>query len=207
MLDLECPITLEAYSHAPDYQPRILPCGHTISAAAVQLLLQLPLDRQVCPTDRKPLGCCTLDSFPVNYAVLGIVQRSEAELAAAVEAVFREREAERNAGHAAPAEVRSVAFLPPLCWRMSGGVCAELFPRAERHGHCSIDVTVLTRVCRARGASLRCWYGVQVWCTGKTAHVQCPTAAAPVVLPCAAPLSTLVRQDARRQVSATADPS
>lgn len=96
MLDLECPVTFEPYSEAPEHQPRILPCGHTVSAAALRMLLALPSARQICPTDRTPLGGGAFASYPVNYAVLELVRRLEADLTAAVDAVFRKCEAERG---------------------------------------------------------------------------------------------------------------
>eukprot|EP00892_Ulva_mutabilis_P000185 jgi/Ulvmu1/10167/UM006_0122.1 len=79
-----CPVSEEPYDLEGPNRPRILPCGHTISHAALAQILKLPNgnSRRACPIDRQPLLLRTAEDYPVNFTMIEIIRNLKSAAAA-----------------------------------------------------------------------------------------------------------------------------
>eukprot|EP00892_Ulva_mutabilis_P003664 jgi/Ulvmu1/166/UM001_0170.1 len=67
-----CPISQEPFQDDGPQRPCMLPCGHTISLASLQLMLA-PDVSHACPFCRMELPHADSHKYPVNYAILGLL--------------------------------------------------------------------------------------------------------------------------------------
>ena len=69
---IKCEICYERYHpHIPGKKPRMLPCGHTYCTDCLNKLLVS--ERITCPEDRKEFQLNKVDTLPINYSVVKLL--------------------------------------------------------------------------------------------------------------------------------------